>query len=53
VRRAQTTVEYMLIISVVVLAIYFVMYVTLAPFPTEVKKLGDGLTTSLTKDGIQ
>ena len=52
-RRAQTAVEYMLVISVLVVAIYFVLYVTLAPLPAQVSNLGTSLATSLSNDGIQ
>jgi len=53
VRRAQTVVEYMLVIAVLVIAIYAVMVTALGPFFAAVPELGASLGESLTEDGIQ
>lgn len=52
-RRAQTTVEYLMTISVVSIAIIFVLTTMMEPFPSQVVSLGQSLGTSLTEDGIQ
>jgi len=52
-RSGQTTLEYMLTISVIVIAIMAVMYVFTRVIYDETNTLGDGLKTSLTTDGIQ
>lgn len=52
-RRAQTTVEYMMTISVITIAIMAVVYGLTKVVHQETKGLGRSMTTSLTTDGVQ
>ena len=52
-RPGQTTVEYMLTVSVVVIAIMAVIYTLTGVIYTESRTLGRSLSTSLTSDGVQ
>ncbi len=52
-RKAQTTVEYMMTISVIVIAVIAVMRLMLDVVYDETGQLGSSLTTSLTTDGVQ
>ena len=52
-RRAQTTIEYMMTISVITLAIMAVVYGLMSVVYKETGTLGRGLKTSLTTDGVQ
>ena len=52
-RRAQTTVEYMMTISAITIAIMAVVYTLMSVVYDETNTLGSSLTTSLTTDGIQ
>jgi hypothetical protein len=52
-RPGQTTIEYMLTISVIVIAVMAVMYTFTKVVYDETNSLGDGLKTSLTTDPIQ
>ncbi len=52
-RRGQTTVEYMMTISVVTIAIIAVLWVLTGVVYDETNSLGSSLTTSLTTDGVQ
>ncbi len=52
-RRAQTTVEYMLTISVITIAIMAVVFTLMSVVYEETGTLGNSLATSLTTDGVQ
>jgi hydrogenase/urease accessory protein HupE len=52
-RRAQTTVEYMLTVSVITIAIMAVVYTLMSVVYEETGSLGRSLGTSLTTDGVQ
>jgi hypothetical protein len=52
-RRAQTTVEYMLTISVITIAVMAVVYTLMSVVYSETGNLGQSMATSLTTDGIQ
>ncbi len=52
-RRAQSTIEYMLTISVITIAIMAVIYGLMSVVYSETGSLGSSLTTSLTTDGVQ
>ncbi|MFH1463976.1 MAG: hypothetical protein ABIO70_06305 [Pseudomonadota bacterium] len=52
-RSGQTTVEYMLTVSVIVIAIMAVVYTLTGVIYTESRSLGRSLSTSLTTDGVQ
>jgi Flp pilus assembly pilin Flp len=52
-RRGQTTVEYMMTISVITIAIMAVVYTFMTVIYDETGALGTSLATSLTTDGIQ
>lgn len=52
-RRAQTTIEYMLTISVITIAIMAVVYTLMSVVYDETASLGSSLGTSLTTDGVQ
>ncbi len=52
-RKGQTTVEYMLTISVVSIAIVVVMYAMYGMIRQQTTSLGGSLATSLTTDGVQ
>jgi len=52
-RRAQTTVEYMLTIAVITIAIMAVMYTLTSVVFDETNSLAGSLGTSLTTDGVQ
>lgn len=52
-RSGQSTVEYMLLISVVVIAIVAAAYVFLDPFKEGVETLGNDVSTSLATGNIR
>lgn len=52
-RRGQTTTEYMVIMSVVSIAIAAVLIVFESTLKTNTESLSQDLTNSLTQDGVQ
>lgn len=52
-RKAQTTVEYMMTISVITIAIMAVVWTLISVVYEETGTLGSSLSTSLTTDGVQ
>jgi uncharacterized protein (UPF0333 family) len=52
-RSGQSTVEYMLLISVVVIAIVAAAYVFLDPFKSGVEELGNEVSTTLSTGNIR
>jgi len=52
-RSAQTTVEYMMTISVITIAIMAVVFTLMSVVYEETGSLGTSLGTSLTTDGVQ
>ncbi len=52
-RSAQTTVEYMMTISVITIAIMAVVFTLMSVVYEETGNLGQSLGTSLTTDGVQ
>ena len=52
-RRAQSTVEYMLAIAVISIAVVAAMQILLGTMTRETSSLGASMATSLTTDGVQ
>ena len=52
-RKAQTTVEYMMTISVITIAIMAVIFGLMSVVYSETGSLGSSLSSSLTTDGVQ
>ena len=52
-RRGQTTLEYMVTISVISIAVIALLYTLLSPISTGTGQVAESLSTSLATDGIQ